>query len=122
MVVNDRVEFGKAVLVLAELYDKQISSGRIAAYFNVIEPYTLSGVLEAMRKHQLNSRWFPLPADLIELMVPSGEQDALFEWSHVIDQLHDSHRARTDNPFTHQAVQALGGFVRLGQMPQDKLV
>jgi len=122
MVRDDRAEFGKAMVVTAELYDKHISSGRIAAYFKVMEPYPLDGVLEAMQEHQAKSRWFPLPADLIELMAPTGEQDALFEWSHVIDQLRDSRRARTDNPCTHRAIQDLGGFIRLGQMPQDQLV
>ena len=39
METSDRVEFAKAMTVVAELYDKHISPTRIAAFFNVLEPY-----------------------------------------------------------------------------------
>jgi hypothetical protein len=122
MTEDDKRAFGEALAVAAEVYDVKLPTSRIAAYFGVLSPFPIESVVDAIHRHALRSKFFPKPSELVELMEPDRREEALYEWSRVLEQLPNAATARTDNAATHRAVQDLGGFMRLAHVDRDQLV
>lgn len=70
----------------ADVYDKDLKPSTIEVWLNLLEPYDADSVSRAFTKHVKSQRWFPRPADILELMggTPEIEYNASVQADHAV--------------------------------------
>src|SRR5262249_12841596 len=114
---NDDFPGFKAVLgALAEVYDAPISAERALLYFGALSAHDLETVGAAVQAHIKRSKFFPKPAELIELIEGDPEDKAVRAWQHA---MLTACRARfgqyvdLGDSIAHAAVELAGGWARV---------
>lgn len=84
-------------------------------YFGALTDHPIEAVLEAMRLASGRLRWFPVPADLLELIAGSDDDRGALAWARIY-----AHRGwgryraiSFGDPVIHAAVVAIGGWSRI---------
>lgn len=102
---------------LSELYNRPLSEGLQALYFEGLSHYPIEQVVSAIRTHMRQAdggRFFPKPADLIALLEGDPESQALLAWTTVVEAwvqhgLYES--VVFENPVITQVLADMGGWV-----------
>ena len=89
MTDDDRPAFSAHLLVVAEIFARQLSPILVDAYWLALKPYRLDDVLAAMREAMTARRFFPVPAQLLE---------------HVEDQISQRNAADTEARLRRRAL------------------
>lgn len=84
MTQSDSVVFATELTLLAEVFGEQLSKARIGAYFVALEAYAVEDVQAACRRAIKASRFFPKPADLIEMLHGNLDDRAVYQWAQVM--------------------------------------
>lgn len=106
--------------------DEELVGKRILAYYEILVPYGREAVLSAIRQAAGRCKFFPKPAELIEIITggKGGGQDSAVAWQVVVRALEDI-GAYSNVEFSDGAVAAaiegLGGWVDLCRMSYDDL-
>ena len=113
--MNNKTMFKDAMTLLGTIFDKEVLSTVIKVYWQVLSPYTDDQFHKAVEAHMRVGKFFPRPADLIELIEGTSQANAHEEWGEVMKQLRDSTNATFDKP-TARAVNTIGGVAYLATM------
>jgi hypothetical protein len=125
METTDKRIFGETLISMGELYDRKISPTLAEMYFRDLAEYPLEEVLatfETHRKDPDRGRFFPKIADLMDKLECSSDEAGLVAWVEVRRLMSNSRAAKSADPVAEYVVQELGGWLRLGQTPEEKLV
>lgn len=125
MKADDRIPFAELLAMVSEIYSREVSREKARAWFALLRDHDIGRVREAFMAHMRDpdqGRFMPTPAHILGKLTPDAGQEALVEWAKVLPLLSNSRRARSENPIVERVVADLGGWVRLGMTPQDKLV
>lgn len=68
MTNDDKERFSKAILVVAQLFDKELSGAVIGLYFEALEQFSIKQVEDAISKTIKSCKFFPKPVEIIELI------------------------------------------------------
>lgn len=71
MTPNDKVRFTQAMAANALVFGRELADETIAIYWAVLREYNIDDISRAFLAHLKKSRFFPTPAELIEL-IPSS--------------------------------------------------
>lgn len=68
MIDSEKKQFLESINGVALVYRINLSKSQVRIYWDILKEYQLDDVLEAFSKHVKTSRFFPVPADLIDLI------------------------------------------------------
>jgi hypothetical protein len=110
---------------MGELFDKKISTALTDAYWIALEPFDDRACENAFKRLIATSKFFPRPADFIDLMVVKNVDMAEVEATKVlkaIKTLGAYQSVRFDDPVTTAVIQdSFGGWIRLcGDLTEAK--
>lgn len=115
MIPADDANFVRALLILGEAFGEQISETRIEAYRLVLEAYDIAAIEQATRKAMSTLKFFPKPAEIIEIIEGGSNDRAAMAWAAFLDATSDSGYASVKflEPATAIAVDAVfGGWIQ----------
>jgi hypothetical protein len=78
--VEDFEKFKTLMITLSELYEKSPSEGALKMYALALQSYTIEQVSAAIGRAVIELKWFPKPAELIELIQGSVVDRAEQAW------------------------------------------
>jgi hypothetical protein len=120
----DEKQFCKKLLALAELFDKELSQAVIGFYVSALEEFSDSEIDSALKTAALKCKFFPKPAELIELVNGPQEEQSLLAWEQLTAavQLHGAYDSVmfADTKIT-RVVEALGGWITVCNWPVAEL-
>lgn len=121
----DATAFASELAGLAEVFGEQVSQVRTQLYFEALSGLTLDEVRVAVRAAIRGCRFFPKPAELIELLHGSSEDQAETAWGRFLDALtHHGSYSSVDfgDPVLHAVIATqFGGWHETWKLKTDEL-
>lgn len=121
----DYRKYAEGMAMLCEIYQRQATDILLRAYYEALR--NLSGEqFESACMHVLKTKTFfrfPLPAELIECVAGNADDRARVALVKVEGAMAQVGRYRSvvfDDPGIHRAVNAMGGWCKLCDMPEDE--
>lgn len=108
MTSHDSVTFAAEMTMLAEVFGEKLSEPRLRAYFSALEEYPIDAVQQACRRAIKASRFFPKPADLLEMLHGNLDDRAMFQWAQVM--LRAKGQPNEMDDIAERAVEMMGGW------------
>lgn len=111
---------------LGEIFNKEISNILKDVYWKALENYTDEKCEAAFKQVIATCKFFPKPAELIEILQGSKEDQSIDAWQQVIDALKTYHPDFPESkpslpPEIQFAIDHLGGLDVLATMSYDEL-
>lgn len=120
MKTSNQEKFANSLGVLCEVFDKQISPIVIRAYFQALKPYSVEEVEGAISQAIVSCKFFPRPAELIDLITGGTENlsdRAEVEVSKILQAVRHEGAYKSiqfDDPVTTAVIQqGFGGWIKL---------
>ncbi len=118
-------KFSNSMTLLGELFDRKISQAMIDAYWTVLKPFDDQAYENAFNRLIATSKFFPRPADFIELLVVNNADRSEVEATRVlkaIKTLGAYQSVKFDDPITSAVIQdSFGGWIKLcGELTEAK--
>lgn len=121
---NDMVEFAKIMATAGVVFDKEISKELCATYFDVFTDYDLDSIKKAFTQYIKTNKFFPKPAEIIELINPSIniKDRAEAAWLQLLEGIrkhgyYDS--VEFEDKVIHSCIRAMGGWSKVSDREQD---
>jgi hypothetical protein len=80
---HDLEAFAGLMALLAEIFDKDINAQRVEIYFRALAPWPIEQIAAAVDEAVRRLKFFPKPAELIELIEGSPEDQAEHAWQQI---------------------------------------
>lgn len=114
--MKNKKKLVEILTALAEVLprEKPLSETAMALYWRALERYTDEQVEQAAGEVVLRYKWFPRPAELIELIEGNQEDRAVIAWGKVLNGIatYGAYQSvRFDDPVIHSVIQLMGGWV-----------
>lgn len=111
MKTEDVPKFAQLLLVMGEVYSEQVSDTRLEAYRLVLGDYEFSVVEAAMRRAMRTLKFFPKPAEIVELIEGGQSDRAAMAWAAFLSATEDGGYASVKflEPATAIAMDAVFG-------------
>jgi hypothetical protein len=109
---NER-KFKEYMTVLGELFDKSISELLMFTYWKILEPFDDDSCKKAFEAVTATAKFFPKPADFLEILSGRREEQAARAWIEVVTavrRIGNYQSVKFSNPMIHSVVQAMGGW------------
>lgn len=120
----DAGAFAAELAGLAEVFGEQVSQVRAQLYFEALSTFTLDEVRAAVRGAIRGCRFFPKPAELIEMLQGSAEDQAEVAWGRFLHALtHHGTYTSVDfgDPILHAVIQTqFGGWHETWKLTTDE--
>ncbi len=128
MQLNDKKLFLQWLTLLAESFNRQVSSLLLETYWQCLETYSFAQIKQAMLavlRDTNREKWgMPTPGDLVRWINDSDHQSAFKAWGQVINAIRSIGRYNSvvfDNPLIHCVIRDMGGWMFLCQQPEKEL-
>jgi len=118
-------KFERAMTGVAEIYGEKITEERLLGYCSVLSDFDPEILVKALQIHTRQSKWFPLPADLINIIEGEGcslKPEAFKSFADVLKNLSDpewiSNACQGDKRIA-TAIEACGGWYTMRHGTED---
>ncbi len=124
---NALVRFVKALTVLAEYYEKNLSQGVIELYWQGLKQYEIEAIEGAIGRHLQNpdsGQWMPKIADIVRMIEGTSQDAAALAWAKVmraISRVGQWESLAFDDAIIHLVIDDLGGWPKLCQTVEREL-
>jgi hypothetical protein len=107
----DLERFGIILTMVHEYYDKTISKGVAAMWWEGLECESIDDIEISFKHHMRNNGTFcPKISDIIKIINGDPRDNAVIQWGHVMAQSkHASNGMSFRDPITARVVKAMGG-------------
>lgn len=85
--MQDRLEFGKRMVALADVLGAQMSEAKLCLYEEVLNRFNDEQLFAAISRAASTLRFFPKPVELIELIEGKKEDQAALAWEVLLDTM-----------------------------------
>jgi len=121
---ND-AKYREYMAALCEIHGKEpLTSITFDIYWKALEPFDDDQCETAFKDVLLHSKFFPKPADLLERLEGRKQDQATLAWLKVlgtIKRVGTYQSVRFDDPVIHSVIQAMGGWIRMGEITNDEM-
>jgi len=120
--MKDRKSFGKFMVVIGEMFDRETSDVLTELYWKALEPFTDEQCEKAFNQVVLSSRFFPKPVDIIESIRGTGGNRATEAWIKTLNAIRrvgTYQSVKFDDPVIHAVIEVMGGWDTMGSMLID---
>jgi hypothetical protein len=117
--LKDEVKFKEYIATLCELHDRKVSRLLTDLYWKVLQPFTDEQCEAAFKELIYSSKFFPKPADFMEILNGKKENRATEAWLETLNaiaRIGNYQSVKFSDPVIHSVVQALGGWPQLCMM------
>jgi hypothetical protein len=114
--VNDKIKFKELLTVLCEIHDKKLSQTLADIYWESLSPFTDEQCEKAFKELILTNKFFPKPADFIEMLRGNKADRATEAWILVLNtvkRVGNYESVRFADPVIHSVLQVMGGWDHL---------
>lgn len=123
--MKDKKMFAQYMTGLSEIFDKEISKALQRIYWQVLEPFTDSDCRKAFEKSMRTAKFFPKPADLIDVLQGPESDRATEAWlkvDYAVRHVGHWESVKFDDPVIHSAIEAMGGWEDLCAVENREMV
>jgi len=116
---SNKREFSQVLQDTFEVYDKQISSGKLRIYYETLKRYEIGDIKNAITAHLNNpesGQFVPKPADIVKYIDGGTETRSLEAWTKVhksISAVGHYQSVVFDDPIIHAVIQEMGGWCKI---------
>jgi len=127
METRDRENFGKLLMAIGELYNKQVSASLVKIYWRVLETFVWEDVVNAFQAHVQDpdsGQFLPKPADIIRVIKGNSHSQGLQAWTKVDQAIRCVGPYQSvvfDDAIIHAVLQEMGGWIRICSVGEDEL-
>lgn len=114
--MRNELKFKEYMTMLCEIHDKTLSDTMRDLYWKILEPYTDEQCEKAFKDAVYFNKFFPKPADLIEILSGDKKDRATEAWVEVLGSIRsigNYESVRFSNPVIHSVIQVMGGWDNL---------
>lgn len=129
MTVYDQEKFTQGLIILAEVYNRKLSSLLLHAYWNCLKTYSYvefeKTLWDFLKNPDYAKRNFPSPADWIKALEGDTESKSLAAWTEVIKTIRQVGHYESvifADALIHDVIQDMGGWIFLCQQPERELI
>jgi len=122
--MKNEVKFKEYMATLCELYDRQISKLLTDLYWKILEPFTDEQCEEAFKEIIYSCRFFPKPADFLDVLQGKKQHQATAAWLKVLNavaRIGNYQSVKFSDPVIHSVINAMGGWPQLCMMSNDEV-
>lgn len=129
MTTNDQEKFTQGLMILAEVYNRKLSSLLLHTYWSCLKKYSYV-VFEAtlwdfLKNPDYAKRNFPSPADWIKAIEGDTTSKSLMAWTEIISSIrYVGHYESVvfSDPVMHAVIHDMGGWIHLCQLSERDLI
>lgn len=129
MTVSDQEKFTQGLMILAEVYNRKLSSLLLHTYWNCLKKYSYAvfetALWDFLKNPDYAKKNFPSPADWIKAIEGDTESKSLVAWTEIINSIryvgHYESVQFTD-PLIHRVIRDMGGWIYLCQQSERDLI
>lgn len=122
--MRNETKFKEYMATLCELHDRTLSKLLTDLYWKVLEPYTDEQCEEVFKELIYSNKFFPKPADIIEVIHGTKRNRATDAWLEVLEsvkRIGNYQSVKFADIIIHSVVQAMGGWPELCMMGMDEV-
>lgn len=120
MVDNERKEFTKILIMVAELFDKDLSENLINLYFHALKDLDISKIKTASSNLIKSATFFPKPVDFRNAIIGNVDDKSIEAWTKALNAKNKYNSVKFDDPAIHSAIEAMGGWIKFCTMEDYK--
>jgi len=121
---SDWKEFLKIMMILSEVYDKELSKEFIELYFRILKDMKIKEIQEnimiLLKTRKYSS--FPTPAEIRQPI--ENEEEGMLKWIQVkkaIEKYGAYESIIFKDPFIHSAIEHMGGWIELCSVKEEEM-
>jgi hypothetical protein len=117
--MKNEIKFKEYMTMLCELHDKILSDMMKDLYWKVLEPFNDEQCEDAFKELIYSNRFFPKPADFMEILQGKKQDQATMAWLDVLGAVKavgNYKSVKFSNPAIHSVINAMGGWPQLCMM------
>ena len=114
--MNDKIRFKELLTAVCELHDKKLSKTLADIYWESLTQFTDEQCEKAFKELILTSRFFPKPADFMEILKGKKEHNATIAWIEVLNavkRIGNYESVKFSDPVIHSVLNVMGGWDQL---------
>ena len=122
--MKNEIKFKEYMTMLCELHDRQLSKIMKDLYWKVLAPFTDERCEAAFKEVIYTSKFFPKPADFLEILKDKKEDRASRAWIKVVNAIRrvgNYQSVKFDDPVIHSVFKFWGGWVVTAAWKEDEL-
>lgn len=122
--MENRDSFTQFITAICEMHNREISEFMVRIYWEALKPFTDVECEIAFNEIFVSGRYFPKPVDIIEAIRGSSDVRAIKAWMKVestVKRIGTYDSVKFEDPAIHSCIEAMGGWVALGQVPEVEL-
>jgi len=109
---NDRL-FKQYLTALSEIFGKEVSALLSSLYWETLKPFTDAECEQVFKEMIFSAKFFPKPADFLEILRGKQEDQAVRAWVKVVDAIRrvgNYQSVKFDDPVIHSVFKFWGGW------------
>lgn len=117
--MNDKIKFKELMTMVCEIHSKELTSTLADIYWEILTPFTDEQCEKAFKEIILTSKFFPKPADFLEILRGKKTDQSTIAWLEVLDtvkRVGHWQSVKFSNPVIHSVINAMGGWAQLCMM------
>lgn len=129
MTPADQEKFTQGLMILAEVYNRKLSSLLLHTYWKCLKKYSLavfeSTLWNFVKNPDVAKKGFPSPAEWIKAIDGDAESRSLAAWTDIIKTMrHIGHYDSVifNDPLIHLVIEDMGGWIFLCQQSERELI
>jgi len=124
--MKNKIKFKEFMMGLCEIFDKKFSQTLSDVYWNLLKPFNDNECESAFNQIIATCRFFPKPADFLEILGGTKQDKITDAWQEVMNALEhyspDFPGSKPKlTPEIHTALRSIGGIDALSRMTYDEL-
>ena len=116
--MKNKKSFIKYMATLAVIFDKELTDALAEVYWQVLEPFSDEDCDKAFQKVMATSRFWPKPADFLEVLQGTEEEKAVNAWIEVdraMKRIGTYSSVTFKDHVIHSVIETMGGWISLGE-------
>lgn len=129
MTVDDQEKFTQGLMVLAEVYNRKLSSLLLHTYWSCLKKYSYvefeATLWNFLKNPDYAKRNFPSPADWIKAIEGDTESKSLAAWTEIMSTIRQVGHYESvvfADPLIHRIISDMGGWIFLCQQSERELI
>ena len=121
--MKNEVKFKEYMATLCEMHDRTLSKLLTDLYWKVLEPFSDEECERAFQEVIYSSKFFPKPADFMEILRGKKENQATEAWLLVLNavgRIGNYQSVKFSDPVIHSVINAMGGWPQLCMMESSQ--
>lgn len=121
--MKDETKFKEFLTALCEIHDKNMSQLLTRLYWETLSPFDDEACESAFKELIFTAKFFPKPAEFMELLRGKKQDIAAIAWVEVVKTLKHTgtyESVQFADPVIHSVIDAMGGWIKLGEMVEDE--